>query len=314
MNNTDISVVIPVYGCREALEELYSRLCDTLEKISDKFEIILVNDACPQNSWETIKELCAKDNRVIGLNMSRNFGQIKAITAGLDICKGNYVVVMDCDLQDRPEGIIELYNKLQEGYDVVFARRKDRKDSWLTKFFSRQFYKIYNYFSDGNYDASICNFNISRRIVIDNYCKMREQNRGYTIFLKWLGFNSTVIDIEHDKRAAGKSSYNLSKKIRMAISFITAQSNKPLYFAIYAGLIFVLIAIFMVIYNIIHYFTAHAIPTGYTSMIVSLYLIGGVVLTVLGMLGLYIGNIFNETKNRPLYVLRETLNLEEDEN
>lgn len=307
-----ISVVIPVYGCREALPELYRRLCETLCTISDNFEIILVNDACPQNSWESIEELCHKDSRVIGLNMSRNFGQIKAITAGLDICKGEYVVVMDCDLQDRPEGIIDLYNKLQEGYDVVFARRKDRKDSWFTKFLSRQFYKFYNYFSDGNYDASICNFNISKRIVIDNYCKMREQNRGYTIFLKWLGFNSTVIDIEHDKRAAGKSSYNIGKKIRMAISFITAQSNKPLYFAIYAGLIFVLIAIIMVIYMIIHYFTAHAIPTGYTSMIVSLYLIGGVILFVLGMLGLYIGNIFNETKKRPLYVLKETLNFEED--
>lgn len=305
----DISVVIPVYGCKEALNELYTRLCNTLTTITDNFEIILVNDACPQNSWEVIKKLCESDSRVVGLNMSRNFGQIRAITAGLDACSGNYVVVMDCDLQDRPEGIIDLYNKINEGYDVVFARRKNRRDNLMTRLLSRMFYKIYNYFSDGNFDASICNFNISRRLVIDNYCKMREQNRGYTIFLKWLGFNSTTIDIEHDERAAGKSSYNLRKKIGMAISFITAQSNKPLCFAIYVGLAFVIFAFILVVYYIINYFTAHQIPSGYTSMIVSLYIIGGMILIVLGMLGLYIGNIFNETKKRPLYVLKETLNL-----
>lgn len=311
-NKVDISVVIPVYGCKGALEELHERITNTIVQIAETYEIILVNDACPQNSWETIQKLCQRDKHVIGLNMSRNFGQIKAITAGLDVSSGEYVVVMDCDLQDRPEGMIDLYNKIQEGYDIVFARRKNRKDKWLTKFLSRQFYKVYNYFSDGNYDASICNFNISRRIVIDNYCKMREQNRGFTIFLKWLGFNSTVIDIEHDKRAEGKSSYNLKKKISMAISFITAQSNKPLYAAIYVGLIFVVIALVMVIYSIVNYFIAGNVPLGWTSLIVSLYLVGGIILMVLGMLGLYIGNIFNETKNRPLYVVRETLNLEKE--
>lgn len=304
----DISVVIPVYGCKGALKPLHERLTTTLQKITNNYEIILVNDACPQNSWEEIEKICKEDKKVKGINLARNFGQIKAITAGLDISKGEYVVVMDCDLQDRPEGILELYSKLQEGYDIVFARRLNRKDNVITKTLSKAFYKVYNYFSDGNYDASICNFNISRRIVIDNYCKMREQNRAFTIFLKWLGFKSTVIDVEHDKRAEGKSSYNLKKKIKMAVSFITSQSNKPLYFSIYIGMISALFALIAVIYCLCNYFIAGNIPNGWTSVFISIYLMGGILLMVLGMIGIYIGNIFEEAKHRPLYVIREILN------
>lgn len=305
----DISVVIPVYGCRGALPQLYERLTNTLTSITDDYEIILVNDACPQNSWEDIALLCEQDYKVKGINLSRNFGQIKAITAGLDYSQGEYVVVMDCDLQDRPEGIIDLYNKVQEGYDVVFARRKNRKDNFITQFFSRAFYKFYNYFSDGNYDASICNFNISRRIVIDNYCRMREQNRAFTIFLKWLGFHSVVIDIEHDKRAEGKSSYNIKKKVKMAVSFITSQSNKPLVLSIYLGLIFSAFSFFEIIYNIWKYFAHGGMPEGWTSVFISIYLVGGIILVMLGTVGLYVGNIFNEVKERPLYVVKDTKNM-----
>lgn len=308
----DISVVIPVYGCPGALHDLHKRLVETLKKITERYEIILVNDACPYHSWEIIKKICDEDKNVIGVNLSRNFGQIKAITAGLDMSRGEYVVVMDCDLQDRPEGIIELYEKLQEGYDVVFARRKNRKDKAVTKFLSRAFYGVLNYFSDGNYDASICNFNISRRIVIDNYCKMREQNRAFTIFLKWLGFESTVIDVEHDKRAEGKSSYNIRKKLKMATSFITAQSNKPLYMSIYIGMFFALFSLGLIIYCLVNYFTAGDIPSGWTSVFISVYLLGGIILMVLGMIGIYIGNIFEESKGRPLYVIKEKINLEEE--
>ncbi len=309
-----ISVVIPVYGCREALVPLHQRLVDTFKKMDKDYEIILVNDACPQNSWESICEICKEDKKVIGLDMARNFGQIKAITAGLDHATGDYVVVMDCDLQDRPEGIIDLYNKLQEGYDIVFARRFERQDNFMAKFLSKCFYKVYNYFSEGNYDASICNFNISRKIVIDNYCKMREQNRGFTIFLKWLGFKSVAIDIPHDKRAAGKSSYNLRKKMKMAESFIVTQSNKPLRFAIYLGSTMALVSFIIFLYFIFHYFFSGNVPTGWTSLITSIYLIGGIILICLGVLGIYIGNIFDETKHRPLYVLREKLNENKEDN
>lgn len=313
MGKKYISVVIPVYGCKGALHPLHDRLVQTLTKITDSFEIILVNDACPQNSWEIIQEICAKDERVIGINLSRNFGQIKAITAGLDRSCGEWVVVMDCDLQDRPEGIIDLYNEAMKGYDIVFAKRLERQDSAITKFLSKSFYKVYDYFTDGNYDASICNFNISKRIVIDNYCKMREQNRGFTIFLKWLGFKQSSIDVAHDSRAEGKSSYNFRKKIKMAIEFITAQSNKPLRFAMNIGFLMALLSFCILFYYIIHYFISGAVPVGWTTLIVSIYFIGGLILMTLGIVGLYIGNIFNESKHRPLYVVRDVLNGKEEE-
>lgn len=305
----DISVVIPVYGCRAALEELHRRLCENLEKICSEYEIILVDDNCPQNSWEEIEKICARDKRVVGLHMSRNFGQIRAITAGLDKCKGDWVVVMDCDLQDRPESIPELYKKAQEGYDVVFARREGRKDSFITKFLSKSFYKVYDYFTDGNFDSSICNFSISKRKVIDAYCMMREQNRAYTMFIRWLGFKQTAIDMSADERYEGKSSYNLKRKIKMAFEIITSQSNKPLLFSIKAGFVISLLALIYIIYLIARYVIVGDIIVGWTTIVASIYLMGGILLAAIGIVGIYVGNIFDEAKNRPLYVIDETRNL-----
>ena len=304
----DISVVIPVYGCKAALPELHRRLCESLEKITNSFEIILVDDFCPQNSWEEIEKICARDARVIGMHLSRNFGQIKAITAGLDKSRGEWVVVMDCDLQDKPEAIIELYNKAQEGYDVVFARRMGRKDTAITKFLSKCFYKVYDYFTDGNFDNAICNFSISRRIVIDSYCRMREQNRAYTLFIKWLGFRQIAIDIDAQERYEGKSSYNLKKKIKMAFEVITSQSNKPLMFSVKAGFIIAMLSLIFIIIVVVRKLMGADVSIGWTSMIASIYLMGGILLCAVGVVGVYVGNIFNEAKNRPLYVVKECLN------
>lgn len=307
----DISVVVPVYGCRAALPELHRRLCESLEQIVDTFEIILVDDCCPQNSWEVIKELCAKDKRVVGMHMSRNFGQIRAITAGLDKSKGDWVVVMDCDLQDRPESIIEMYKKAQEGYDVVFARREGRKDSAITKFLSKSFYKVYDYFTDGTFDSSICNFSISKRIVIDGYCKMREQNRAFTMFIRWLGFKQIAIDLQADERYEGESSYNFKRKINMALEIITSQSNKPLLFSVKVGFIIAALALVYIVYLVARAVIIGDTLPGWTSTIASIYLMGGLILCAIGVLGVYIGNIFNEAKGRPLYLIAECLNGEE---
>ena len=167
----DISVVIPVYGCRAALRELYERLTKSLNEITAEYEIILANDNCPQNSWEVIEQICLEDRKVKGIQLSRNFGQMPAILAGLDHSTGDWVVVMDCDLQDRPEEIINLYNKAQEGYDVVFARRKTRKDSSFKILVSKAFYKIFSFATDRNYDPALCNFSICRRAVIERIAK-----------------------------------------------------------------------------------------------------------------------------------------------
>ena len=309
----DISVVIPVYGCRAALPELHRRLCESLEQIVDTFEIILVDDCCPQNSWEEIKKLCEKDKHVVGMHMSRNFGQIKAITAGLDKSRGDWIVVMDCDLQDRPESIIELYNKAQEGYDVVFAKREGRVDSAITKFLSRSFYKVYDYFTDGTFDSSICNFSISKRKVIDAYCRMREQNRAYTMFIRWLGFNQTAINLKADARYEGESSYNMKKKLKMAFEIITSQSNKPLMISVKAGFTIAVIALIYIIYVIVRALVVGDTLAGWPSLIGSVYLMGGILLCALGVVGIYVGNIFNEAKNRPIYVISECINGEEED-
>ncbi len=313
MINVDISVVVPVYGCRAALPELHRRLVATLEGMDKSFEIILVNDACPQGSWGEIEKLCTIDERVVGVNLSRNFGQIRAITAGLDKSRGDWVVVMDCDLQDRPESISRLYEKAQEGFDVVFARRIARKDTGLTKLLSRSFYKVYEYFTDGAYDSSLCNFSISRRIVIDNYCRMREHNRAYTMFIKWLGFRQTAIDLEGDKRFEGKSSYDFRKKMKMASELITAQSVKPLKFAISVGFLFAFVSFCVILFLIIrHLLDPVNALVGWTSTVAFILLMGGLNLVAVGVVGLYVGNIFTESKNRPLYVVAEVLNREDE--
>ena len=301
----DISVVVPVYGCRACLDDLYRRLVAALTEITQSFEIILVNDACPQNSWEVVKQIALKDPRVKGIDLSRNFGQIRAITAGLHYAEGEWVVVMDCDLQDKPEEIARLYKKAQEGYDVVFSRRTVRRDSVFKKLSSKIFYLIYGYFTDGAFDSSICNFSISRRIVIDNYKRMGDQNRAFILFIKWMGFKSAVIDIDHAERTAGRSSYTLRKQLRLALEVITTQSNKPLILSIRLGFGVALLAFIYGTYMIARYLMYGISVAGWTSTIVSIYFVGGIILAQMGILGLYIGYVFDQTKARPTFIVRE---------
>ena len=302
-----ISVVIPVYGCRAALNELYSRLVNTLQLITNDYEIILVNDSCPQNSWEVIENICEKDIHVIGLELSRNFGQMKAILAGLDHCCGDWIVVMDCDLQDRPEEIVNLYNKAMEGYDVVFARRKKRRDSRLKTLAANIFYKTYEFATDGNYDSAVCNFSIAKKIVIDNYCSMREEHRGYVMYIKWLGFKQATIDVERNERYEGKSSYDFKRKLQMAMELLTSQSDKVLKYAVGFGFFISFISVIVLLVFVIRYITVNITP-GWTSIVASNFLLGGLIIMTIGIVGIYVGNIFMQTKDRPLYVVRQILN------
>ena len=302
-----ISVVIPVYGCRDALIELYKRLSYTLVQLTDDYEIIMVNDSCPQNSWEIIEELCRTDSHVKGIELSRNFGQMKAILAGLDYSTGDWIVVMDCDLQDSPEEIIRLYNRAQEGYDVVFARRKERKDNPIKVFLANLFYKIYEFSTNGIYDGAICNFSIVKRNVIENYCRMREQHRGYVMYIKWLGFRQAVIDVEHNERYAGKTGYTLKKRINMAIELLTSQSDNILKFFVGFGFSISLISFITLIALVIYHFLAD-VTIGWTSSIATTVLVGGIIVMVMGVVGIYVGNIFMQVKERPLYVVRQILN------
>lgn len=303
----DISVVIPMYGCRKAIPELYQRLSTVLQKLTSEYEIIMVNDSCPQNSWEEIEQLCKQDARVVGIEMARNFGQMKAITAGMDYSTGKLVVVMDCDLQDAPEEIPRLYAKLQEGYDVVFARRTQRKDPPLRRMVSKCFYKIYSIATDGRYDPALANFSIMTRQVADAYCSMREIHRAFVMYVKWLGFRHGYIEVEHQARHSGKSSYSLKKRIRMAEEILTSQSDKLVRLIAKLGLFISLLSFLMIIVTVVRYYLFR-IPQGYTSTVAVIFLMGGLILSAIGIVGIYIGNIFMEVKGRPLYVVRTVLN------
>lgn len=302
-----LSVVIPIYGCRAALPELHRRLTEAVSTLTDDYELILVNDKCPQNSWDVIEEICSIDSHVKGIELSRNFGQMKAILAGLDYADGDWMVVMDCDLQDRPEEIPRLYAKAQEGYDVVFARRAVRRDNQLKVFLANLFYKVYRFATDIDYDGAICNFSIVKREVIEYYCKMRETHRGYVMYLQWLGFRQTSIDVEHNQRYEGESSYSLRKRVAMATDLLTSQSDKVLKMFARFGLLMSVVSFFMIIGLVIYHFVAD-VTIGWTSIIATIILVGGLIIMVMGIVGIYIGNIFIQTKGRPLYVVRQILN------
>lgn len=301
----EISVVIPVYGCRASLDELHRRLTQALAAITQDYEIILVNDACPQNSWEAIKAIATQDPHVKGLDLSRNFGQIRAITAGLHHASGELVVVMDCDLQDRPEEIARLYAMAKEGFDVVFSRRAQRKDGFIKRVLSWLFYRTYAYFTAGAFDNLISNFSISRRVVIENYLRMGDQNRAFVLFIDWMGFKSTVIDVDHAHRQSGQSSYSIGKRLRLALDIITTQSNKPLILSIRAGFAVSLVALIYAVFLVVRYIAYGVSVEGWTSTIVSIYFVGGIILAQLGIVGLYVGYVFDQTKARPIFIVRE---------
>ena len=302
-----ISVVAPVYGCCGSLKELYERLKQTLSTISEDFEIILVNDASPDDSWSVIRELVGEDDRIKGINLSRNFGQHKAIAAGLHHAQGDWVVVMDCDLQDRPEEIVKLYNKAQEGYDAVFGQRIGRQDSRRKRWTSRAFIAIYDYLSDSKTDPTIGNFSIISRKVVEGLMQFKEQHHAYTFFVIWLGFKRTYVEVEHAKREIGKSSYNFKRLIQLATDNIVSQSNKLLRMSIKFGFAMAFFSALYALYLVLKYFATDEIIPGWTSVMVSIYFIGGLLFANFGLIGLYIGKIFDETKDRPLYVIDEII-------
>jgi dolichol-phosphate mannosyltransferase len=304
-------VVTPVYGCGNTLHTLYSRLVNTLTQITEDFEIIMVNDASPDNAWEIITQLAQQDKRVKGINFSRNFGQHRAITAGLDYARGDWIVVMDCDLQDQPEEILKFYKKALEGYDAVIGKRTDRKDGFFKRFGSLIFYKIYNFMTDATVDKSIGNFGIYSKRIISSVGMLREQNRSFGLFALWAGYKRVEIEITHAPRESGKSSYTLFKLIDLAIDSIIAHSNKPLKLSIKIGFSLSFLSFLYSAWLVVSYIFWSTPIAGWTSLIVSIYFLAGLIIGSIGMLGLYVGKIFDEVKQRPLYIIQETTFKEE---
>lgn len=290
--------------------ELVRRNVESVSTITDDYEIILVNDASPDNSWEEIVKQCAANSKVKGINLSRNFGQHYAITAGLHYAKGDWVVVMDCDLQDRPEEIPNLYRKAQEGFDIVYARRVVRKDGFFKKQSSKWFYKVFKWLSGLETDSTIANFGIYKQNVIEEFNKMPEKARSFPSLVKYLGFKDTAIDVEHAERAEGKSSYSFYKLLKLGFDIIISNSNKPLRLAVGLGFGMSAVSFLLALYNLIAKWIGVIRVPGYTTTVFSIWFVGGLLLFVMGIVGLYVGKIYDQVKGRQLFVVRDKVNLE----
>ena len=305
MGNPDISVVVPVYGCDATLFELYQRVDAAIRSIPASYELIFVDDRGPGRPWELINELAAKDPGVMGIRLSRNFGQHYAIMAGVDFARGNWLVVMDCDLQDRPEEIPRLWDRAQKGFDVVFCRRMNRQDGFSKKLSSKMYHRFFGYMTDQVSDSTQSNFGIYSRRVVDETKRFAEQPRIFTLMVRWLGFATATIDIAHEKRPKGKSSYNFRRRLALASNAIVSYSNKPLQLFVQGGFLMALASLCLGLWLIVQWFLFDQIWPGWTSVMVSLFFVTGILLFGMGVLGVYIGRVFDQVKGRPLYVIKD---------
>lgn len=303
--NPFLSIISPVYRTEELVEELVRRIHASVGLFTQDYEIILVDDRSPDGAWAHIRAEVARDPRVHGLRLSRNFGQHQAITAGLDRCRGEWVVVLDCDLQDRPEEIPALFAHAQRGYDLVLAQRTDRQDSWSKKLLSRLFYRLLSYLTETPQDPAVANFGIYHRKVIAAVLAMRESIRYFPTMVRWVGFRTGYLPVQHAGRGAGRSSYGLSQRLHQGLEILMAYSDKPLRLTVKLGLILSGGAFLFVPITLVRYWIGSIYQPGYTSLIISIWFFSGLLLSVLGMVGLYIGKTFEQVKNRPIYLVDE---------
>ncbi len=303
-----LSIVSPIYRGEKMLDELVSRIHQAIRPLTNDYDIVLVNDCSPDNSWEKIKEICAKDKQVKGINLSRNFGQPYAITAGLTYAKGDYVAVIDCDLQNKPEDLPNMYQKALEGYDIVSARRVVREDTFLKRMSSAIFHKVYDFLSGFKTDKAVAEFGIYSQKIVKVYCSIPEYSRSFVELIHTLGFKKTTVDVLHDQRLEGESSYDLKRLLILSYNSIISNSNRPLYLAISLGFLMSVLSFIMAVYNIFAKFYGLNEVEGYTSTVFSIWFVGGLLLFMMGILGLYIGKIFDQVKGRPVFIVSETLN------
>jgi glycosyltransferase involved in cell wall biosynthesis len=305
---TKLSVVIPVLNEELLIQELINRVTLNCEKITTDYEVMIVDDGSIDNTWLKITDASKLNRKVKGLKLSRNFGHHYALTAGLHETSGDWVVVMDGDLQDRPEVIPDLYRESQQGFDVVFVSRKNRTEKLYYKILQKIFYGILNVLSGLNFDSSQANFSIINRKVVDAFNTFPENARFYGSTIMWLGFKRSKIFADHGKRLLGKPSYTLKKRIRLALDIILSFSERPLKFAIGVGIFLSTISILVAAWIIFAAISWGYLVSGWTSLIFSIFFFSGMILVFLGIIGIYLGRVFQEVKRRPLYVVSERLN------
>jgi len=306
-NPLKLSIVSPVYMAQDILHELVKKISEELRILKLDFEIILVEDASPDCSWKKIENLCSQHKFVKGIKLSRNFGQHYAITAGIEASHGDVVVLMDCDLQDSPSNIKLLLEQYHNGYDIIFTKRIERKHSFFKKLLSSIYQKSFRLLSDRNFDVNMGSLVLFSSKVKVAFLKVKDQDRLYIQILKWVGFNSIVVPVHHQERHSGKSSYSFMNMMSMAIQGWTFHSERLLRLSTYMGFTLSLLAIVGIFTIIINYYIS-GFQSGWASIFVLILFSTGVLQISMGILGLYLGKVFKQVKNRPLYIVEKKLN------
>lgn len=302
-----ISAIIPSYNEQENVELMYERMSKVLSKISDDYEIIYVNDCSRDETLLRIKALADKDKHVKYVSFSRNFGHQIAVSAGLDVCQGDAVVIIDGDLQDPPELIEQMYEKYKEGYKVVYARRTSRDgETWFKKFTAKMFYRILASMTSIDIPVDVGDFRLIDKVIVKHLRNMPEKSKYIRGQISWIGYKQTFVDYHRDARIYGTTNYPLKKMLRFALDGITAFSDKPLKIASGLGIFSAIVSLLALVYALVSHFCFNNTITGWTSLILSVLFIGGVQLITIGIIGEYIARINNDVRNRPLYIVEES--------
>jgi glycosyltransferase involved in cell wall biosynthesis len=297
-----LSVVIPVYGCQPCLRDLHKRLSATAGEMGISYEIVLVDDRSEDGAWAEIERLAAVDGSVRGVLLSRNFGQHAATTAGLQYARGDWVVVMDCDLQDPPEVVPRLYEKALEGYDVVFARRPYKPASPTRRALSRLYFWAIGFFGEHPIKGQYGSYSIISRKVVDAFLVFRDQDRHYMMILAWMGFATGAVDYTPVRRPHGRSSYSLPHLLRVALDGVFFQTTVLLRWIVYLGFCLAAVGGLLAVYILIARITGSAYP-GWTTIVTAILSLGGFIILSNGITGLYIGKVFDQTRARPVFVV-----------
>jgi len=306
------SLVIPLYNEEEVIHECIKRVTNVMHNNEFDYEIIFVNDGSSDSTEEIVKQYCDKDKHLKLISFSRNFGHQTAISAGMDNAEGDAIIVMDADLQDPPEVVLKLIEKYEEGYDVVYAIRSKRKgESFFKKISVKMFYRFLKNMCEVDIPVDTGDFRLISRQVCDVLKGLTERNRYVRGLVSWVGFKQTGIYYEREERYAGKTKYPLKKMLKLSVDGITSFSTKPLKLTKWIGIFMAAVGFIYAIIVIIQKLVGIQMQTGWASTMVTILLIGGIQLIMLGITGEYIARIFDESKNRPLYIIKEKVNMDE---
>lgn len=304
-----VSVVSPVYKAERIIDEFVAQVSNQLLTLTNDYEIILVDDGSPDNAWEKIEHQCSKNSLIKGVKLSRNFGQHYAVTAGLGQAKGHVTIVMDCDLQDDPALLPSLVSKCLEGNEIVFTKRISRKHPISKTIFATLYNLAFSLFGDKSYHVNTGSLVVFTARVREVFLSMPEKDRLYIQLLKWIGFTQTVVEVEHKPRFEGTSSYTFTKLIGLAVQGWTSHSDKLLKMSVYTGFILSTMAFLVGLYIIVQYFITGFQP-GWPSLFVALMFSTGLIVSSVGITGIYISKIFQQTKDRPLFIIDKRVNID----